>query len=69
MVAIASCESGLWPGALNPAGYYGLFQINHWFDGWDNPWTNAQAAYYEKYLPSLQSSGDGLSAWPVCRYY
>ena len=69
MVAIASCESGLRADALNPAGYYGLFQINHWFNGWDNPWTNAQAAYYEKYLPSIQAGGDGLSSWPVCRYY
>ena len=69
MVAIAACESGLRPDALNPAGYYGLFQISHAFDGWDNPWTNAQVAYYEKYLPMLQSSGDGLAPWPLCRYY
>ncbi len=26
-LVIASCESGLNPGATNPAGYYGLFQI------------------------------------------
>ena len=69
MVAIAACESGLRPDAVNPIGYYGLFQINHAFDGWDNPWTNAQVAYYEKYLPMLESSGDGLAPWPVCRYY
>jgi len=69
MVAIAACESGLRPDAANPAGYYGLFQINHWFAGWDNPWTNAQTAYYEKYLPSLQAGGDGTSPWPHCRYY
>ncbi len=69
MVAIAACESGLRADAVNPAGYYGLFQINHAFDGWDNPWTNAQAAYYEKYLPSLNRGGDGLAPWPLCRYY
>ena len=69
MVAIASCESGLRPDAANPAGYYGLFQIGHWFAGWDNPWTNAQTAYYEKYLPALQASGNGLSPWPLCQYY
>ena len=69
MVAIAACESGLRPDAVNPAGYYGLFQISHAFDGWDNPWTNAQVAYYEKYLPMLEWSGDGLAPWPVCRYY
>lgn len=69
MVAIAACESGLRANAVNPAGYYGLFQINHAFDGWDNPWTNAQVAYNEKYLPMLESGGDGLAPWPVCRYY
>ncbi len=69
MVAIASCESGLRPDAVNPIGYYGIFQINYVFDGWDNPWTNAQVAYYDKYLPMLNWSGDGLSPWPVCRYY
>ncbi|MCH7484407.1 MAG: hypothetical protein IIA90_04580 [Chloroflexi bacterium] len=69
MVAIAACESGLRADAVNPIGYYGLFQINHAFDGWDNPWTNAQVAYYEKYLPMLESSGDGLAPWPLCRYY
>ena len=69
MVAIAACESGLRPDAANPAGYYGLFQINYWFAGWDNPWTNAQTAYNTKYLPSLQAGGDGTSPWPHCRYY
>lgn len=69
MVAIAACESGLRPDAFNPAGYYGLFQINHAFEGWDNPWTNAQVAYYEKYLPMLEWGGDGLAPWPVCRHY
>ena len=69
MVAIASCESGLRPDAVNPIGYYGIFQINYVFEGWDNPWTNAQVAYYEKYLPMLNYSGDGLAPWPVCRYY
>ena len=69
MVAIASGEWGLRPDAANPAGYYGLFQIGHWFAGWDNPWTNAQTAYYEKYLPALQASGNGLSPWPLCQYY
>ena len=69
MIAIASCESGLRPDAVNPIGYYGLFQINYVFDGWDNPWINAEVAYYQKYLPMLQWNGDGLSPWPVCRYY
>jgi len=69
MVAIAGCESGLRANAYNPAGYYGLFQINYAFEGWDNPWINAQVAYEQKYLPALQKGGDGLSPWPVCRHY
>jgi hypothetical protein len=69
MVRIASCESGLNPGSVNPVGYYGLFQIDHQFPGWDDAYTNASVAYYEKYLPSLARGGDGLSPWPVCRYY
>jgi hypothetical protein len=68
MVAVAACESGLRADAVNPIGYYGIFQIDHAFDGWDNPWTNAQVAYYQKYLPNLNAGGDGLGPWPVCRY-
>lgn len=69
MVRIASCESGLNPRALNPAGYYGLFQISNFIDGWDDPVINATFAYEYKYLPALARGGDGLSPWPVCRYY
>lgn len=29
LIAVASCESGLNPGAVNPAGYHGLFQFDH----------------------------------------
>ena len=69
MVRIASCESGLNPHAVNPAGYYGLFQIAGEFPGWDDALTNATFAYEHKYLPALARGGDGLSPWPVCRYY
>jgi LysM repeat protein len=69
MVRIASCESGLNPRALNPAGYYGLFQISNFIDGWDDPVINANFAYQYKYLPALNRGGDGLSPWPVCKYY
>ena len=69
MVRIASCESGLNPRSVNPAGYYGLFQIAGQFPGWDDALTNATFAYENKYLPALSRGGDGLSPWPVCRYY
>lgn len=68
MVRIASCESGLNPRAMNPAGYYGLFQISNQIDGWDDPVVNANFAYTYKYLPAL-AHGDGLSPWPVCKNY
>lgn len=29
LVAVANCESSLNPGAVNPAGYHGLFQFDH----------------------------------------
>jgi LysM repeat protein len=68
MVRIASCESGLNPHSVNPAGYYGLFQIAGQFAGWDDALTNATFAYENKYLPAL-AHGDGLTPWPVCRNY
>lgn len=67
MVRIAYCESGLNPNSVNPAGYYGLFQINYMFDGWNDPWVNARVAYEQKYLPAL-AHGDALSPWPLCRH-
>lgn len=68
MVRIASCESGLNPRSMNPAGYYGLFQISNQIDNWDDPVVNATFAYQYKYLPAA-ARGDPLSPWPVCRYY
>ena len=67
MVRIARCESGLNPRAVNPAGYYGLFQIDHQFAGWDDPLTHSQYTYQNKYLPA-QARGDALSPWPHCRH-
>ncbi len=68
MVRIAMCESGLNPGSFNPAGYYGLFQLNTAVPGWDDPYVNSQAAYNLKYAPAA-AKGDGLSPWPACRNY
>jgi hypothetical protein len=68
MVQIAWCESGLNPAAHNPAGYYGLFQLNVAIASWDDPWVNAQAAYHTKYAPAA-AKGDGLTPWPHCRSY
>jgi len=66
MIRIAYCESGLNPNAVNGSGYWGLFQIDYIFDGWNDPWTNSRVAYEQKYLPAL-AHGDPYSPWPKCR--
>jgi soluble lytic murein transglycosylase-like protein len=65
LVSVAECESGLDPGAVNSAGYYGLFQFDEqtWaaygsgpiFD----PAAQAEAA------ASLIAGGQA-SRWPNC---
>ncbi len=66
MIRVAYCESGLNPNAINGVGFYGLFQINYIFDGWNDPWTNSRVAYEQKYLPAL-AHGDPYVPWPKCR--
>lgn len=72
-VAIARCESGLNPSARNPAGYYGLFQLNvshaASFEAvtgqpFDQAWSDADAnTRYAKYMYDRS----GWSAWG-CRH-
>jgi hypothetical protein len=72
-VKIARCESGLNPSAMNPLGYYGLFQlgISHaasfeavtgrsFATSWSDPHANAQ---YARYLYGQR----GWSPWG-CRH-
>lgn len=66
--AIAACESGGDPGAVNPAGYYGKYQfdIATWqsVGGSGNP---AQASEAEQdHRAGLLYSRAGSSPWPVC---
>lgn len=66
--AIAACESGGDPGAVNPAGYYGKYQFDSgtWaaVGGSGNP---AQASEAEQdYRAALLYSRAGASPWPVC---
>lgn len=65
LVSVADCESGLDPGAVNSAGYYGLFQFDH------QTW----AAYGSGSIfdPVAQSraaasliAGGQASRWPNC---
>jgi soluble lytic murein transglycosylase-like protein len=66
--AIAACESGGDPGAVNAAGYYGKYQFDTgtWASvgGSGNP---AEASEAEQdYRASLLYSRAGSSPWPVC---
>jgi soluble lytic murein transglycosylase-like protein len=66
--AIAACESGGDPTAVNPAGYYGKYQFDTgtWASvgGTGNP---AEASEAEQdYRAALLYSRAGASPWPVC---
>ena len=65
MVSIATCESGLDPGAVNAAGYHGLFQYDY------TTWS--EYGYGSIYDPVAQARttaqllADGQSSrWPNC---
>jgi soluble lytic murein transglycosylase-like protein len=65
LVAVASCESGLDPGAVNPAGYHGLFQFD------EQTW--AAYGYGSIYDPVAQArtaaellAAGQSSRWPNC---
>lgn len=65
---LARCESGGNPNAVNPAGYYGLYQFSlstwHAVGGTGNPidhnyWEQTKRAW-------ILYKGSGSSPWPVC---
>lgn len=66
--AIAACESGGDPTAVNPAGYYGKYQFDMgtWASvgGSGNPAAAPEAE--QDYRASLLYSRAGSSPWPVC---
>ncbi|MCW2737551.1 resuscitation-promoting factor [Nocardioides sp.] len=66
--ALASCESGGNPNAVNPAGYYGLYQFDtgtwHSVGGSGLP-TSASAAE-QTYRAKLLYAQRGRSPWPTC---
>ena len=68
---VAQCESGGNPRAVNPAGYYGLFQFDMqtWrsVGGSGNP-AKASAAEQLTRAKKLYSQR-GAQPWPVCGRY
>ena len=65
LVSVASCESGLDPGAVNPAGYHGLFQFD------EQTW--GAYGYGSIYDPTAQArtaarllAAGQSSRWPNC---
>jgi uncharacterized protein YabE (DUF348 family) len=69
--ALARCESGGNPRAVNPAGYYGLYQfsLSTWrsLGGADNP-IDASAGE-QTYRAQLLYQRSGAGQWPVCGHY
>jgi LysM repeat protein len=68
---VANCESGGNPRAVNPAGYYGLFQfdLQTWrsVGGSGNP---AKASAAEQLMRAKKLYAQrGASPWPVCGKY
>jgi resuscitation-promoting factor RpfB len=66
--ALADCESSGNPQAVNPAGYYGLYQfsLSTWesVGGSGNPTDNSSAE--QTYRAKLLYQRSGAGQWPVC---
>jgi uncharacterized protein YabE (DUF348 family) len=66
--ALADCESGGNPRAVNPAGYYGLYQFSlgtwHSVGGSGNPIDNSSSE--QTYRAKLLYQKSGAGQWPVC---
>ncbi|MEQ4209855.1 ubiquitin-like domain-containing protein [Actinopolymorpha sp. B9G3] len=66
--ALADCESSGNPDAVNPAGYYGLYQfsLSTWesVGGSGNPVDNSSAE--QTYRAKLLYQRSGAGQWPVC---
>lgn len=66
--ALAQCESGGNPRAVNPAGYYGLYQFNTgtWRSVGGSGLPSNAPAREQTYRAQLLYKERGSSPWPVC---
>jgi hypothetical protein len=66
--ALAGCESGGNPRAVNPAGYYGLYQFNvaTWNSVGGSGMPHQASAGEQTYRAKLLYASRGRSPWPHC---
>lgn len=66
--ALADCESGGNPRAVNPAGYYGLFQfdVGTWDSVGGSGMPHDASAEEQTYRAKLLYKSRGRSPWPTC---
>ena len=66
--ALAGCESGGNPHAVNPAGYYGLYQFNvaTWRSVGGSGMPHQSSAGEQTYRAKLLYASRGRSPWPTC---
>jgi len=66
--ALAGCESGGNPRAVNPAGYYGLYQFNvaTWRGVGGSGMPHHASAGEQTYRAKLLYQSRGRSPWPTC---
>ena len=69
--ALANCESGGNPGAVNPAGYYGLYQFNvgTWNSVGGSGMPHHASAAEQTYRAKLLYKSRGAQPWPHCGRY
>lgn len=69
--ALARCESGGNPRAVNPAGYYGLYQFNvaTWRGVGGSGMPHHASAAVQTYRAKLLYKSRGRSPWPHCGRY
>jgi hypothetical protein len=66
--ALANCESGGNPNAVNPAGYYGLYQfdVGTWRSVGGSGLPTSASAGEQTYRAKLLYKQRGRSPWPTC---
>ena len=69
--ALAQCESGGNPRAVNPAGYYGLYQfsVSTWRGVGGSGMPNQASAAEQTHRAQILYSQRGRSPWPNCGRY